>query len=92
MKIVFLLGMFFLFSYTGPVFGETVNLITQGDQAVKKGDLFGAEKSFAQAAEQNPEGYRAIKSLAEIKVSFMRKTGKYALSGLGAGFFPGFAV
>ena len=68
MKTAFILGFFSLCFLPGPVFGIPLNLISQGDQAVKQDDLFGAEKIFTEAVKQNPEGYRALKSLAEIKV------------------------
>lgn len=69
MKVTMILALFSLVFLSGPVFGESVNLISQGDQAIKKGDLFGAENIFSEAVKLNPEGYRALKSLTEIKVS-----------------------
>ncbi len=50
-----------------PAFGADDNLISQGEQARAKGKMIVAEKLFAQAAAANPQGYRAMKALAEIK-------------------------
>jgi formylglycine-generating enzyme required for sulfatase activity len=69
MRLLILLGFISLYILSGPVYGKPLNLISQGDQAIKKGDLFGAENIFSEAIKQNPEGYRALKALAEIKVS-----------------------
>ncbi len=48
-------------------FGAGENLIAKGEQARAKGKLVLAENFFTQAAAANPEGYRAMKALAEIK-------------------------
>ncbi len=48
-------------------FAENQNLISEGDQALARGDLDDAEKILSEAAKLNPEGYRALKALAEIK-------------------------
>ena len=48
-------------------FAQNQSLISEGDKAIAQGDLDSAEKIFAKAAELNPEGYRALKALAEIK-------------------------
>jgi len=68
MRLLILLSFFTLY-LSGPVFGEPLTLISQGDLAVKQGDLTGAENIFTEAVKQNPEGYRALKALAEVKVS-----------------------
>jgi len=49
------------------------NLISKGEQALAMGSMDLAEQIFTQAAAANPEGYRALKSLAEIKFQL----GKY---------------
>ena len=50
-----------------PAFGASDNLISKGAAARAKGKLALAEKFFTQAAAANPQGYRAMKALAEIK-------------------------
>ena len=57
--------MFSLFS--NMCFAENQNLISKADQAIAMGDLDNAEKILAKAAKLNPEGYRALKALAELK-------------------------
>jgi formylglycine-generating enzyme required for sulfatase activity len=52
---------------TIPAFGASDNLISKGAEARAKGRLVLAEQLFTQAAAANPEGYRAMKALAEIK-------------------------
>ena len=49
------------------------NLISKGEQALAMGSMDLAERIFTQAAVANPEGYRALKALAEIKFQL----GKY---------------
>jgi len=51
----------------GWVFAESDNLISKGEQALAMGNMDLAQQIFTQAAAANPEGYRALKSLAEIK-------------------------
>ena len=63
---------FFLFVLTWSVspisaFGASENLISKGEEALSKGKIVVAEKLFSQAAVANPQGYRAMKALAEIK-------------------------
>ena len=48
-------------------FAENQNLISKADQALAVGDLDNAEKLLAEAVKFNPEGYRALKALAELK-------------------------
>lgn len=48
-------------------FANSQDLISEGDQALAQGDLDSAEKIFEKAVKLNPEGYRAMKALAEIK-------------------------
>lgn len=48
-------------------FAEKQDLISEGEQALALGDLDSAEMIFTKAADLNPEGYRALKTLAEIK-------------------------
>jgi len=62
---IFLISFIF---YPGAVFGENINLISQGDRALGQDNLTEAVRIFTKAAEINPEGYRALKALAEIKV------------------------
>ena len=50
-----------------PAFGAIENLISLGEAARAKGKMVLAERFFTQAAAANPEGYRAMKALAEIK-------------------------
>jgi formylglycine-generating enzyme required for sulfatase activity len=63
---------FFLFVLTWsvspiPALGASQNLISKGEAARAKGKMVLAEKFFTQAAADNPQGYKALKSLAEIK-------------------------
>jgi formylglycine-generating enzyme required for sulfatase activity len=63
---------FFLFVLTWsvspiPALGASENLISKGVAARAKGKIVLAEKLFTQAAADNPQGYRAMKALAEIK-------------------------
>ncbi len=53
--------------FSNVCFAENQNLISEGDRAIANGALDSAEKIFAKAAELNPEGYRALKALAELK-------------------------
>ncbi len=50
-----------------PALGANENLISKGEQARAKDKIVLAEKLFTQAAADNPQGYRALKALAEIK-------------------------
>jgi len=67
MKVTIILVLFSLVFLPEAVFGEPVNLISQGDQAIKRGDLLGAENIFSEAVKQNSEGYRALKSQGEFE-------------------------
>ena len=72
MKIPVILVLFSLVIFPGAVFGEPLNLISQGDRAIENGNLLRAEKIFTEAVKQNPKGYRALKSLTEVKVSLKK--------------------
>ena len=55
-------------------FADLIELIHQGDNALKTGNMKAAETAFAKALELDPKNYRLLKSLGEIKF----KTGQYA--------------
>ena len=48
-------------------FADLNELIQQGDSALKTGNIKIAEQAFAKALELDPENYRLLKSLGEIK-------------------------
>ncbi|MFQ5443852.1 MAG: SUMF1/EgtB/PvdO family nonheme iron enzyme, partial [Nitrospinales bacterium] len=64
------ISLFVILFWCGNALAENTNLISQGGQALKQKDFSKAEEIFLKAVEMNPEGYRALKALAEIKVSF----------------------
>ena len=55
-------------------FADLIELIHQGDNALKTGNMKAAETAFAKALELDSKNYRLLKSLGEIKF----KTGQYA--------------
>ncbi|MFQ5449583.1 MAG: SUMF1/EgtB/PvdO family nonheme iron enzyme [Nitrospinaceae bacterium] len=68
LPVAIVLILFSFFNDPGIVFGEIENLIEEGEKSFASDDVNGAEKIFSKAVEINPEGYRALKALAEIKV------------------------
>ena len=48
-------------------FADLIELTQQGDNALKTGNMKTAETAFAKALELDPENYRLLKSLGEIK-------------------------
>lgn len=65
--VTFFLLVLILIGFPISVFGEGKNLVSKGEQARAKDKMVLAEKLFTQAAAANPQGYRAMKALAEIK-------------------------
>lgn len=65
--VTFFLFVLILIGFPISVFGEGENLVSKGEQARAKDKMVLAEKLFTQAAAANPQGYRAMKALAEIK-------------------------
>ncbi|MEE9258696.1 MAG: tetratricopeptide repeat protein, partial [Nitrospinaceae bacterium] len=53
---------------------DIIELIQQGDKALQDNDIKTAEKAFTKALELDPENYRLLQSVAEIKF----KIGEYA--------------
>ncbi len=53
---------------------DVIELIQQGDKALQDNDIKTAEKAFTKALELDPENYRLLQSVAEIKF----KIGEYA--------------
>ena len=65
---VFIYLIIAMFTFWSTVcFAENKNLISEGDKALARGDLDDAESFMSEAVKLNPEGYRALKALAEIK-------------------------
>ena len=62
-----------ILSCPAPVFAGAVELIQQGDKAFATKDFQNAEKPYEQALELEPDNYRLIYSLAEVK----SQLGKY---------------
>lgn len=68
-KIYILFLLLFLIFWSESADAANKNLISAGDRALAMGNMNNAEQIFIEAVAMNPEGYRALKSLAEIKVN-----------------------
>jgi len=72
-KITFFLFMLALSFCPISAYAENENFISRGEKALANSSMELAEQIFTQGAAANPEGYRALKALAEIKFQL----GKY---------------
>ena len=73
-NILFIIGILVIGFMPPNSFADLIELIQQGDNALKVGNVKTAETAFAKALELDPENYRLLKSLGEIKF----ETGQYA--------------
>ena len=73
-KILLIIGILVIGFLPQNSFADLIELIQQGDNALKTGNKKTAETAFTKALELDPENYRLLKSLGEIKF----ETGQYA--------------
>jgi len=73
-NILFIIGILVIGFMPPNSFADLIELIQQGDNALKVGNVKTAETAFAKALELDPANYRLLKSLGEIKF----ETGQYA--------------
>ena len=73
-NILFIIGILVIGFMPPKSFADLIELIQQVDNALKVGNVKTAETAFAKALELDPENYRLLKSLGEIKF----EKGQYA--------------
>ena len=73
-NILFVIGILVIGFLPQNSFADLIELIQQGDNALKTGNMKTAETAFAKALKLDPENYRLLKSLGEIKF----EKGQYA--------------
>ena len=66
-NILFIIGILVIGFMPQNSFADLIELTQQGDNALKTGNMKTAETAFAKALELDPENYRLLKSLGEIK-------------------------
>ncbi len=66
-KILFLIAIFIIYWQPENSFADISELIQQGDAAFKVNDFKSAETAYSKVLELDPENYKVLKSLAEIK-------------------------
>ena len=71
---MFVIGILMISFLPQNSFADLIELTQQGDNALKTGNMKTAETAFAKALELDPENYRLLKSLGEIKF----EKGQYA--------------
>lgn len=76
-RLLLFAGLFWIFLFPASAFADVTDLIVQAEKAVQGKDYVSAEMALSAAVEMEPENYRVMHSLAEVKIHLE----KYAEAG-----------